>query len=68
MTDFIKVRQNYVIARKSIIAKMNATKGNLMILVASGLIKKDEREALQNIIDAYENFRLIYNKPKNPIK
>ena len=47
--------------RRSIKAKMNATKGNLVLLKRSRLLNNEEKEVLQEIIDAYTKFNDTYN-------
>lgn len=61
MTNFLNKPKTFIEHRRSIKAKMNATKGNLVILKKSSLVNKEEKEAIQFIIDAYSNFNDIYN-------
>jgi len=51
--------------RRSIKAKMNATKGNLIFLQRSKLLNKEEKEVVQEIIDAYTKFNETYNNWRN---
>jgi len=50
----------FVINRKRIYANINSSKGNFMTLVKSPFISKDEKAAINKIIDEIENLRKIY--------
>lgn len=65
MTDFLTKTKNFIEIRRSIIAKMNATKGNLITLKKNRIINIEEKEAIQSIIDAYDNFNTVYYNWKN---
>jgi hypothetical protein len=63
MTTFSQDRKKtFTEYRRSIKAKMNATKGNLILLQQSKLLNKEEKEVVQEIIDAYTKFNETYNK------
>jgi hypothetical protein len=57
-----KYKKSYGDYRRSIYASINATKGNLIRLRKSKLLKSNELEALNKIISSIEEFRLIYDK------
>lgn len=55
------MNKNYGEYRKSIYASINGTKGNLIKLKSSKLLKKDEVDDLTNVIIALEKLRITFN-------
>ena len=62
------MEKSFVDYRKQIYASINGTKGNLKKLSKSKLLSKDEKEKLDKVIDALEDFRVEYYNNRGKLK
>lgn len=62
------MEKTFVDYRKQIYASINGTKGNLVKLRKSKLLFKDEKEKLNNVIEALEELRIEFYKNRGSKK
>ncbi len=60
MSSSEEQRQVFIFYRKKIYAGINGTKGKLIKLKKSGFLNKEEKLAVQQVIDSVENLRQVY--------
>lgn len=56
----MEMKKTYFDYRKQVYASINGTKGNLTKLSKSKLLRKNEKEQLQKVIEALEALRITY--------